>query len=352
MSNCIIVAPQTLHQFLSEVLYPYQLLPEVAQAVINHLIEANLWGVDSHGLQQIIGYVKSLRSGRINPTPQLRVLTPEGKCIIRIDGDRGPGQFVAEMAMQLAMETAQRLGIAAVGVTNSNHLGMAGYYTHMAARQGMIAFATSDTNVVDLAPYGGRVAKVGNNPMSWGIPTGTDQPIILDMATGAVSGGKIKHFAYQGLPIPFGWGLNAEGEVSADPKQISVNLSASYKGSGMAFVADLLCGPMLGTAAAMFKNKAIHDAANGTGHLFVVFDVTAWTDRIEFEENVRRAIAELKQTPRLDLEQEIYYPGELEHNTREKRLHEGIPIPQGLIDDLTAFFGKDCVSKLCRTGSL
>ncbi|BAZ17991.1 putative malate dehydrogenase [Calothrix sp. NIES-4071] len=336
--SSIIVSHQTLHEFLDSVLAPYNLLPEVKNALINHLVEANLWGVDSHGLQQIIGYIKSLRSGRINPTPQPKVLTTEGKCIIRIDGDLGPGQFVAQTAMQSAIETARNLGIGAVGVTNSNHMGMAGYYTQMAAMQGMVAFATSDTNAVDLAPYGGRVARVGNNPMSWGIPTGTDQPIILDMATGAVSGGKIKHFAYQGLPIPLGWGLNAAGEVDADPKQISVNLPASYKGSGMAFVMDLLCGPMLGTAAAMFKNKSIHDAANGTGHLFIVFDVAVWTDKSEFEENVRKAIAELKETPRLDPEHEIYYPGELEHKTRLKRLSEGIPIPTALRDDLASFF--------------
>jgi LDH2 family malate/lactate/ureidoglycolate dehydrogenase len=334
----ITVSPQILRNFLSEVLSPYNLSPEARSALINHLVEANLWGVDSHGLQQIIGYVKSLRNGRINPNPQPKVLAPQGKCIIRIDGDRGAGQFVAQMAMESAIETARNFGIGAVGVTNSNHMGMAGYYTHMAAMQGMVAFATSDTNAVDLAPYGGRVARVGNNPISWGIPTGTDKPIILDMATGAVSGGKIKHFAYQGLPIPLGWGLNAAGEVSADPKQISVNLPASYKGSGMAFIMDLLCGPMLGTAAAMFKNKTIHDAANGTGHLFIVFDVAVWTDKSEFEENVRNAIAEFKATPRLDPEKEIYYPGELEHNTRSKRLSEGIPIPKALINDLGVFF--------------
>jgi LDH2 family malate/lactate/ureidoglycolate dehydrogenase len=110
-------------------------------------------------------------------------------------------------------------------------------------------------------------------------------------------------------------------------------------------VADLLCGPLLGTAAAMFKNKAIHDGANGTGHLFWVLDVEAWSDRNEFEQEVSKAIASLKDTPRLDPNQPIYYPGELEAITREQRLQEGIPVPTALIDNLAAYFGKDCVSK-------
>lgn len=345
MSSSITISAQALHSFLDQVLSPYQILQEVATALKTHLVEANLCGMDSHGLQQIIGYVKSLRSGRINPQPQLRV-NSERPSMIRIDADRSPGQYAGQVAMEQAIAQARQLGMAVVGVTNSNHFGMAGYYTRMAAQAGMIGFATSDTNVVDLAPYGGRIAKLGNNPISWGIPTGTaQQPVILDMAAGAVSGGKVKHFAYQGLPIPLGWGLTEAGELTSDPKQVAVNLPASYKGSGLALVADLLCGPLLGTAAAMFKNKAIYDRANGTGHLFWVLDVEAWINRDEFEQQVQKAIASLKETPRLNPDLPIYYPGELEAITRNQRLQAGIPVPTALIDDLAAYFGENCVSK-------
>lgn len=344
MSNSITICDRALHDFLDEVLSPYQLRKEVATAVITHLVEANLCGMDSHGLQQIIGYVKSLRSGRINPQPQLRV-NAERPSIIQIDADRAPGQYAGQVAMETAIARSRQFGIAVVGVSNSNHFGMAGHYTRMAAAAGTIGFATSDTNVVDLAPYGGRQAKLGNNPISWGIPTGTDRPVVLDMAAGAVSGGKVKHFAYQGLPIPLGWGLTREGELTGEPQQVAVNLPASYKGSGLAFVADLLCGPLLGTAAAMFKNKAVRDGANGTGHLFWVLDVAAWRNREEFEREVRNAIASLQETPRLDPNQPIYYPGELEMIAREKRASEGIPVPTALIDDLAAYFGEACVSK-------
>lgn len=335
----LLVQPSTLHSFITQVLKPHSLFSEAQTALITHLIEANLWGIDSHGLQQIIGYDKSLKSGRINPKPEIKVIS-ERPSLIRIDADAAPGQYAAKVAMQMAIVKAAKTGIAVVGVTNSNHFGVAGYYTRMATEAGMVGFATTDTNVVDLAPFGGSVAKLGNNAISWGIPTG-NQPVIIDMATGAVSGGKVKHFAYQGLEIPLGWGLTAKGKPTLNPKEVAVNIPASYKGSGLAFISDLLCGPLLGTATAMFKNKAIHDAENGTGHLFLVLDVAAWTDREEFYQEVQKAINSLKETPKLEVEESIYYPGELEINTREQRLKNGIPVPLALIETLTEHFGNN-----------
>lgn len=338
------VQSPTLLNFLSQVLKPHSLSSEAQTALIIHLVEANLCGIDSHGLQQIIGYNKSLKSGRINPKPQIKVIS-QRPSLIRIDADAAPGQYAAKVAMEMAIEAASKTGIAVVGVTNSNHFGVAGYYTRMATEAGMIGFATTDTNAVDLAPFGGSIAKVGNNAISWGIPTGTNQPVIIDMAAGAVSGGKVKHFAYQDLEIPLGWGLTADGKPTNNPKEVAVNIPASYKGSGLAFISDLLCGPLLGTATAMFKNKAIHNAANGTGHLFWVLDIAAWTDRQQFEQEVQKAINSLKETPRLEAEEPIYYPGELETITREQRLQKGIPIPLALIETLTAYFGENVVSE-------
>jgi LDH2 family malate/lactate/ureidoglycolate dehydrogenase len=342
MADVTLVSVAGLHQFFDQVLAPHHFFPDVATALKEHLIQANLWGIDSHGLQQIIGYDKSLNSGRINPQPKLTIQC-DRLTLIRIEADRSPGQYAAKIAMEQAITQAQQFGIAAIGVTNSNHFGMAGYYTRMAAAAGMIGFATSDTNVVDLAPYGGKVARLGNNPLSWAVPCG-DRTIVLDMAAGVVSGGKIKHFAYQGLPIPMGWGLTAAGEITADPQQAVVNLPESYKGAGLALIADLLCGPLLGTTTAMFKTKGIHDVNNGTGHFFWVLDVAAFTDRSTFEREVQQAILALHETPRLNPNQPIYYPGELEELTQAQRSHSGIPIPSTLLETLRQHFGAEVVA--------
>lgn len=343
MNPPIQVSASQLRAFLTAVLANYPLQSEAATAITEHLVQANLWGMDSHGLQQIMGYDKSLRSGRINPQPKLHIQT-DRPTMIRIEADRAPGQYAGQIAIQQAIKKAQEMGMAVVGVTNSNHFGMAGYYTRMAAAAGMIGFATSDTNVVDLAPYGGKEARLGNNPFSWGIPNG-DMPIVLDMAAGTVSGGKIKHFDYQGLPIPPEWGLTAAGETTSEAQAVAVNQAASPKGAGMALVADLLCGPLLGTAAALFKTKSRHDRMNGTGHFFWVLDLSVWSDPEEFAERVGDAIATLKQTPRLDPQQPIYFPGELEYVTEQTRSQQGIPVPYALIQDLANHFGSDLVTQ-------
>lgn len=172
MNPPIQVSAAQLRAFLTAVLANYPLQPDAATAITDHLVQANLWGMDSHGLQQIMGYDKSLRSGRINPQPKLHIQT-DRPTMSRIEADRAPGQYAGQIAMQQAITKAQEMGMAVVGVTNSNHFGMAGYYTRMAAAAGMIGFATSDTNVVDLAPYGGKEARLGNDPFPGASLTGT-----------------------------------------------------------------------------------------------------------------------------------------------------------------------------------
>lgn len=338
------VPHERISLFIAAALAHHPLREDVAEALRDHLVQAHLWGIDSHGLQQLIGYERSLASGRINPRPELR-FTSTHDCLLRLDADRSPGQYAAREGMREAIAVARRTGMAAVGITNSNHFGVAGMYTRMAAAAGMVGFATSDTNVVDLAPWRGIEARLGNNPLSWALPCG-DTPVVLDMAAGTVSGGKIRHHAYRGLPIPSGWGLDASGCETLDPTTSVVNQAGSPKAAGLAFVADLLCGPLLGTAAAMFKQKSVHDADNGTGHFLWVLDVNAWTSRHDFEERVGQAKAGLNATPTMSPAEEVLPPGEPELRQEQERRRSGIPLPAGLLDALADHFGEGLVASL------
>jgi len=342
--RCVRVPHERIGRFIEAALRPHQLRKDVAEAVREHLVQAHLWGVDSHGLQQLIGYERSLTSGRINPRPKLHFI-PTHDCLLRLDADRSPGQYAAREGMQRAITAARRTGMAAVGITNSNHFGVAAKYTRMAAAAGMVGFATSDTNVVDLAPWCGVEARLGNNPLSWALPCG-DTPVVLDMAAGRVSGGRIRHHAYRGLPIPPGWGLDASGHETLDPTTSVVNQAGSPKAAGLAFLADLLCGPLLGTAAAMFKQKSVHDADNGTGHFLWVLDVSAWTDGQAFEARVREALEGLKATPTMSPTDEVLPPGEPELRQERERRQTGIPLPVGLLEALADQFGEELVSIL------
>jgi LDH2 family malate/lactate/ureidoglycolate dehydrogenase len=336
--NSISVKPENLRRFYRQVLDRFELAAAHRDAIIDHLIDAGLMGVDSHALQQIIGYTRSLTSGRIKRDAGPVIIKQEGN-IMLIDGDGGAGQYVGKIAMQAAIAQAKKTGLALAGVYNSNHYGMAGYYTRMACAQGLIGFASSDTNVVDLAPYGGLRASVGNNPYSWGIPTGTDTPVVLDAACGSVSGGKIKDYGYRNVPLPAAWGLNRDGQASAVAADIIVNTADSFKSSGLALVLDLICGPLLGTLAACHKDKKIHNADNGTGHLFLAINPGVFTDVEKFYAEVEATLVNFKNTAAAAEDAPIYYPGEIEILNRRHREHNGIPIPSRLLEALKAEYG-------------
>lgn len=323
-------------RFLRHVLEPFWMARVAEDDLVEHLLDASLRGIDSHGLRQIIGYTASLGSGRIRARGKPRVRARGA--ILRVDGDGACGQHVARWAMTRVIDRALERGFAMAAVVNSNHFGAAGYYVRMAAERRLVAFATSDTNVVDLAPFGGREARVGNNPFACGIPTGNGVPFVLDGAAGVVSGGKIAHFRESGLPIPAGWAIG--GSLAA---------VASPKASGLALAADLLCGPLLGTAAACFKRKELHDSANGTGHLLMAIDVSAFTDFGAFVREVDRALRSYKRTPPLERGGEVLYPGEPEARARKHRLASGIPIPAVLLDRLTRTFGAEATALLTRS---
>lgn len=328
------VSASRLSRFVGAALKPFGMKTGVCASVVTHLVEANLTGMDSHGVQQIIGYADSLQNGRINPHPTLREVKGQGSLLL-MDGDGGPGQYGALQAIKKAMALARKTGIGFVGLRNSNHFGMAGFYARMAAREGFVSFVSSDTNVVDLVPFGGKGARVGNNPLAWGVPAGDGPPVVLDMACGMVSGGKVKNFHFQGKSTPSSWGVDALGQPTRDPSRVVANLAASYKMSGMALVMDLLCGPLLGTMAGFFKKKAIHNAQNGTGHIFLVLTPSVFGHRKVFEGRVRDMLKAYKGNQGGD----ILWPGEKEEMTRKERLRSGIPIPKKLLEALEARFG-------------
>lgn len=341
----VLVRPRDLRAFYQRVLKPFTINDDHMAAVVDHLISANLWGVDSHGLQQIRGYTRSLTSGRIKPDAAPHVVNEQGNMIF-FDGDGGAGQYVGQIAMNRAIREAKEHGLGMVAVRNSNHYGMAGYYTRMACTEGLVGFSTSDTNVVDLAPYGNTAARVGNNPYSWGVPTGTDTPIVLDAACGSVSGGKIKHYGYHGLRLPSAWGLDREGRQSTEPDEIVVSTADSFKGSGLALILDLICGPLLGTLAACHKNKSNHDADNGTGHLFMAIDPAYFGNKRRFYLEVEAALATFKSTDGTEPANPIYYPGQLEMLTRRTRERDGIPVPSRLLETLEAEYSNSVVDTL------
>ncbi len=335
--------PSGLSKFLSAALGPYGLGDDELGAVIEHITEANLMGVDSHGLQQVPGYTRSLESGRIRPDAMPSVRSDQGSVLV-LDGAGGFGHWVGKVAALKVVERARRTGIAAVACVNSNHFGMAGFYGRLATQAGMAAFVTSDTNVVDLVVGEQKRPRLGNDPICWAIPTGTEAPLVLDGAAGAVSGGKLRDHFWRGLPLATDWAVDAEGRPTQKAAVARYALAAGPKQWGLALVADLLCGPLLGTAAATFKDKAVHNGENGTGHLFIALNVAFFTPVDQFLAGVRALLDSLKQAG--PGETALHYPGELEWLTKKERLIGGIPIPVRLYEELSGIYGRDSAALL------
>src|SRR5438132_9619266 len=181
-------APYEKHRAqLKAILSAWGMPEDNAEATADVLSWADLHGVDSHGLSMIPGYDRLRRSGRANMEARPRIIR-ETPVSALVDGDGGLGHVPARFAMQVAIDKAKQSGMAIAAVRNSAHFGATGYYTLMAAQQGLIGMACTGASSIQVAPTFGKEAKLGTDPWSFAAPTGdSEQPILLDMATTTVS---------------------------------------------------------------------------------------------------------------------------------------------------------------------
>lgn len=258
------------------------------------------------------------------------------------DACNGMGQVASCRAMKKAIEKAGTTTIGICGVRNSNHFGTAAYYSVMAAEQNMIGISCSNTEPLMPAPGGGK-AVVGNNPTSMAVPTGEGFSLALDMAASAAAIGKVLLAQKQGLSIPSGWATDRLGVETSDPKQVMdggmLLPVGGHKGYGLSLMVDVLAGILVGAG---FGDR-IHSPFTGPenpqnlGHLFVAIDVSRFLPLDQFLAHVKSLCHEIKTAPTAPGVQEVFLPGEIEHMTKQKRLKEGIPLPEGVVSELDAY---------------
>ncbi|MDX1433802.1 MAG: Ldh family oxidoreductase, partial [Gammaproteobacteria bacterium] len=191
-----------------------------ARIVARHVVDANLAGHDSHGVQQLPDYVDRIRRGHIVPGAPIEV-TRESETTAVVDGNWGFGFVVSEHAMRLAIDKAKRHRVAAITVLRQGHVGRVAYYPLMAAREGFIAMMTADSgrSPKAVAPFGGREPRLGTNPICIAIPSDLEGPMFVDMATSACAVGKLKLASQRGEPIPLGWLVDKDGRPTTDPNE-------------------------------------------------------------------------------------------------------------------------------------
>jgi LDH2 family malate/lactate/ureidoglycolate dehydrogenase len=300
------------------------------------LVQADLWGHQSHGVMRTFWYAARMRSGAMDVAAEPRVISDAGALKV-LDGQDGIGQLIAARAMREAIAAAKAHGIGAVAVRNSGHFGTAMFFTSMAAAEGCIGFLSSNASPA-MAPWGGHEKQVGNNPWSWTAPAGRYPPMMLDIANTAVARGKLYLARQRGEAIAEGWAIDAEGRVTTDPATGiagTILPMAGHKGYAISVLMDVLSGVLSGSGfGPALTGPYVSEGRSGVGHLAIAIDIAACRPLPEFEADMERMIAALKSVPRAPGVAEIFYPGEPEARNAEKNLAVGIELPEATRDEL------------------
>ena len=309
-------------------------------ATATALVTTDAMGVFTHGTKLLSGYLKKLKGGgyRASVSPTIE---REGLGWAIVDGQSALGQVGSCFAMQLAIEKARKVGIAYVGLRNTGHIGAAGYYAVMAAREGLISMVTGN-DMPSVAAPGSRKAVLGSNPLAYGIPVGSGDPIILDIATAAVAGGKVYAAIQRGEPVNPTWLIGPDGKPTVDgslyPTQASLAPMAGHKGYGFGLWCEILSAALPGgnmtwqVGSWMFDEPSLPSYHNAS---FIAIDIGAMVPREQFEKRIRGLIDEIHATPTAEGVERVLMPGEREWGMYHNALQSGIALPQDVIEKLS-----------------
>ena len=329
--HAVRIDPARLRTFASDVFQRAGLSGEHADVVADTLVDANLRGIDTHGVVRLEPYIERLEEGGLNPDPDLSI-TRSGAGAAILDADGGPGQIGALRAMEEAIDLAGDAGSAFVGIRNSNHFGTASYYTNYAAERGYVGIAMTHAGP-NVTPFGGADPYLGTNPISFGLPNGDDFPITLDMATSVTAKGNVILAEEEDEDIPSEWAIDEEGTPTTDPEEFhALRPMAGPKGYGLAFVIDAFCGVLMDTVFGDDVPTMYHDVSSPQqlGHFVGAVDVEAFTNLGGFADRMQRMVDEIKGLRTADDFDEILVPGEPEARTKAERVEAGVPLGEGV----------------------
>ena len=330
-----------LRAFCEELMQKEGMSADDAFICADNLVDADLAGVESHGVSRMTNYMKRLRTRVVDPAGVPEAVK-EAPGSLFVDGRNAMGMVVGRYAMTRCMEKARENGSCFAAANHSNHFGMAAYYAQMAAREGLIGICGTNAPP-NLAPWGSPQKYMGTNPIAISAPTLGD-PVTLDMAPSVVAMGKIILAAKLGKPIPEGWVVDKDGNPTTDPvvgQYGTLVPIGGPKGSGIAIFMELLCGVLAGAAVGPHINHFWQDFENpqNVGHFFAAIDPAWFVGRQEFAAGVDAVVRELKALPKSPGVTEIFMPGEIEHRRRAERRAQGIQMPGSVYDELAALAG-------------
>ena len=306
-----------------------------AEIISDHLVDANLCGHDSHGVLRISSYVTEIQAGHAlhsEASAGRCQIVKETPCTAVIDARGGFGIVAALRAMQMAIEKAREHTFGSVGVHRCTHTGRLGDYPPRAAREGMIGIVLLNGGGRFVAPFGGSERRLPPNPISVSVPKADGEPIMLDITTSVVAGGKIELKAARGEKMPEGWMKKSDGSPTTDPRDFGEDPStfvpplggpAGHKGFGLGMIVDLLAGGL------SWAGCSQPDPTRGAcGFLAMAIKIESFIDLEEYERETQILTDWVKSSKTLPGVERIYVPGEIEQETRKARLKAGIYIEE------------------------
>lgn len=342
--NEITVTAEQLKRLCHEIFYHLGLSEQDSTTVTDVMVMADLMGIDSHGIRRLSMIDQHIQRGYIDVKAHPNILF-ETPVSALVDGSRSAGQVVSVFAMQQAIDKATKTGVGLVTVRNSNHYGIAGYYSRMASDQGLIGVSMTNS-LAAVVPTLGSEPMLGTNPIAFSIPS-ENGGFHLDMATSVVSVGKIELHQQAQQPIPWGWGLNKDGENETDPLKVLKaifdgqsglhplggygEVHGGHKGYGLSMVVEILSAIC---SSGRTSNHIEEQGVSGVSHFFMAIDPKIFGNPKVIQDNLDRYLNEIRNSSKAKLHDRIYIHGEKEMEAYSCRTAEGILISEKTMKEI------------------
>ena len=304
---------------------------EDARAVVDHLVESNLFGHDSHGAIRFYEYAKAIREGRFNPKAKPTIVRDHPAAAV-VDAGGAMGQVGATFATNLAIEKAKQFGVGTVALRNTSHIGRVGAYPLMAAKQGFIGqiFVNAGHLGYQIAPFGGLDGKLSTNPLAFSAPRRDAEPLLVDMTTSVVAEGKVRVALNRGDQVPDGWIIDHDGNPTNDPNDFKAEPPGAilplggvvaHKGTGLSLMVEVLGGLMSGLGCANGSRTMISN-----GVFLNVYNIEHFADLDEYYDEFEALIDHVKSSRTAPGFDEILIAGEPEFRNAIRVEAEGIEV--------------------------
>ena len=301
----------------------------------NALINAELVGAYGHGLSRLKMYCDRIKKRVINPKPKIKI-KKISQSISHVDANNSIGFVAADIAIKTAIKNAKKTGIGMVAVKNSGHYGLSGYYAEQAVKKNLVVMIYTNAPPA-VAPHGALKSLFGTNPICFGTPTGSNVPFILDTSISMINRGKIRVAARNNQKIPEGVALDKFGKPTTDAKKALEGVQlpiAGFRGSGLAWMVDILSGVLTGGNHAGKVKDPFEDFSGpqNIGHLFITFKTNLFVNN--FNNRIKNNIKTIKKLPKIKGIKEIMYPGQNKYKRFKMNSKKEINITNVIKEDL------------------